>query len=123
METTKMTEKDAERWATIARLHAESGVAEADTFWLEGSDELCANFQPDKCNGCPVKDFTGRANCDGSRYWHLWADTTDGYLAIKEENEGHEIGPILNEIAGKAAGKHGNTLAFLAKTRGERGML
>lgn len=121
METTKMTEKDAERWATIARLHAESGVAEADTFWLEGSDELCANFQPDKCNGCPVKDFTGRANCDCSRYWYwywyLWADTVDAYLVVKEENEGHELGPILNDIAAKAAGEHGKMLATLAGER------
>lgn len=120
MDTIQMTEKDAERWAIITRLHAESGVADADTFWVEGSDELCAIFQPNKCDGCPVKSFTGRANCDGSRYWYIWADTVEIYLAIKEENEGHELGPILNEIAAKAAGEHGRMLATLAKMRRDR---
>ncbi len=121
--TITMTEVDAKRWATIARLHRESGVADADAFWLEDIDELCAIFQPNKCDGCPVKAFTGRANCYGARHWYMWAYTIDAYLALKNENEGHEIGPILNDIAGKAASKHGNTLAFLAKTRVERGML
>ncbi len=117
METTKMTEKDAERWATITRLHSESGVADADTFWVEGNDELCAAFQSNKCDGCPVKDFTGRAYCDGTRHWHLWADAVDAYLALKNENEGHEVGPILNDIAAKAAGEHWKMLATLAGER------
>ena len=120
MKTTQMTEKDSERWATIARLHRESGVADADDFWLEGIDELCSAFQPNKCDGCPVKSFTGRADCEGSRHWHLWAYTIDAYLAFKEENEGHELGPILNEIAAKAAGEHGRMLATLAKMRRDR---
>lgn len=118
METTQMTEKDAERWATIARLHAESGVADADTFWVEGNDELCAAFQSNEyCQGCPVRDFTGRANCAGAWHWYLWVDTVDAYLALKNENEGHEIGPILNDIAAKAAGEHGKMLATLAEER------
>ncbi len=86
MKTTHMTEMDAERWTTIARLHAESGVSEADDFWLEGIDELCSAFQPNKCDGCPVKSFTGRANCAGAWHWYLWVDTVDAYLALKNEN-------------------------------------
>ena len=116
METTKMTEKDAERWATIARLHSDD-YADADDFWLEGIDELCSAFQPNKCDGCPVKSFTGRANCAGAWHWYLWVDTVDAYLALKNENEGHEIGPILNDIAAKAAGEHGKMLATLAEER------
>ena len=115
MDTIQMTEKDAKRWETIARLHRESGFADADDFWLEGIDELCSAFQPNKCDGCPVKSFTGRADCEGSRHWHLWAYTIDAYLAFKEENEGHELGPILNEIAAKAAGNTGGCWQPLRK--------
>jgi hypothetical protein len=114
MDTIQMTEKDAERWETIVRLHSDD-YADADDFWLEGIDELCSAFQPNKCDGCPVKSFTGRAYCGGNRHWRLWAYTIDAYLALKEENEGHELGPILNEIAAKAAGEHGRVLATLAK--------
>lgn len=122
MKTTQMTEMDSERWATIARLHRESGVADADAFWLEDIDELCENFQPNKCDGCPVKAFTGKADCVGARHWHLWAYTVDAYLALKYEKEANEIGPTLNEIAAKAASKHGEMLATLAKMRRERAL-
>jgi hypothetical protein len=64
MDITVMTEKDAERWETIVRLHSDD-YADADDFWLEGIDELCSAFQPNKCDGCPVKSFTGRAYCGG----------------------------------------------------------
>jgi hypothetical protein len=114
MDITVMIEMDAERWETIVRLHSDD-YADADDFWLEGIDELCSAFQPNKCDGCPVKSFTGRAYCGGNRHWRLWAYTIDAYLALKEENEGHKLGPILNEIAAKAAGEHGRVLATLAK--------
>jgi hypothetical protein len=65
MDTIQMTEKDAERWETIVRLHSDD-YADADDFWLEGIDELCSAFQPNKCDGCPVKSFTGRAYCGGT---------------------------------------------------------
>jgi hypothetical protein len=55
MDTIQMTEKDAERWATITRLHSESGVADADDFWLEGIDELCSAFELNKCEASTPK--------------------------------------------------------------------
>lgn len=89
MDTIQMTEKDAERWETIVRLHSDD-YADADDFWLEGIDELCSAFQPNKCDGCPVKSFTGRAHCGGNRHWRLWAYAIDAYLALKEGVSGFE---------------------------------